>query len=412
MESLSLLELNRCIRQELKDAMPDFYWVVAEINELHVNSAGHCFMELIEKAPQGEQITAKARATVWAYHFRMLSPYFETMTRQRLAAGLKVMLQVSVEFHELYGMSLQVTDINPAFTVGDLAMQRQAVIQQLVDDGVFDMNRELELPPVPQRIAVISSETAAGYGDFVQQLHHNPHGYAFYHRLFPAVMQGNEAETSIIGALEEIFEMEDEFDAVVLIRGGGSQSDLNCFNSYRLAGCIAQFPLPVITGIGHDRDETVADLVACLPLKTPTAVAEFLIHQAMSFDKLLHELMQHLADAAEFAVSQPANILQHLSQRLQTIIHSHVRVQDREIHVLQVRLTNAVQTFLLQKKNRIDRLDDKLHLLDPVNLLRRGYSITLAGGKVVRSARMLKKGQQIETILHDGKVESLITNHK
>jgi len=410
MESWSLLELHQQIKREMKDAMPDLYWVVAEINELNVNSAGHCFMELIEKAPHSEQITAKARATVWAYHFRMLSPYFESRTNQRLTAGLKVMLLVNVEFHELYGMSLKVTDINPAFTVGDLAMQRQAVIQKLIDDGVFDMNRELELPPLMQRIAVISSETAAGYGDFVQQIQHNPHGYAFHHRLFQAVMQGNEAETSIIGALEKIFEDEDEFDAVVLIRGGGSQSDLNCFNSYRLAGYIAQFPLPVITGIGHDRDETVADLVACVPLKTPTAVAEFLIHQAMSLDKLLQELSHHLADAAEFAIRQPADRLQDLSQRLQTIIHSYIRIQDREIHVLQIRLNNAVQALLLQKKNHIDRLEDKLRLLNPANLLRRGYSITRAGGKVVRSARMLEKGQQIETILYDGKVVSEVVD--
>jgi len=321
---------------------------------------------------------------------------------------LKVMLQVSVEFHELYGMSLQVSDINPAFTVGDLAMQRQAVIQQLIDEGVFDMNRELELPSLLQRIAVISSETAAGYGDFVRQLHYNPYKYAFYHRLFPATMQGNEAETSIIRALEEIFEHEEEFDAVVLIRGGGSQSDLNCFNSYQLASCISQFPLPVITGIGHDRDETVADLVACVPLKTPTAVAEYLIHRAVLLDHLLQELAQRLTVTAEFAIRKPADILQQLWQRLQTILHSHIRIQDREIHVFQIRLTNAVQTLLLLKKNQISRLEEKLYLLDPALLLQRGYSITLANGKVVRHARMLEKGQHIETILHDGKLESII----
>jgi len=411
MESYSLLELNQCIRQQLKNTMPGFYWVVAEINELHVNSAGHCFMELIEKAPQSEQITAKARANIWAYHFRMLAPYFETMTRQRLAAGLKVMLQASVEFHELYGLSLQITDIDPAFTVGDLAMQRQAVIQQLMDDGVFDMNRELELPLVPQRIAVISSETAAGYGDFVDQLHHHPQKYAFHHRLFQAIMQGNEAEDSIIRALDQVFECEDEFDVVVLIRGGGSQSDLNCFNSYRLASCIAQFSLPVITGIGHDRDETVADLVACVPLKTPTAVAEFLIHQAASLDNLLQELTRQLSDTVAYTIQKSTDRLQQLLQRLQSIMHSYIRIRDREIHLLQLRLANAVQALLLQKRNQIALLEGKLHLLDPVNLLRRGYSITLADGKIVRNAQMLEKGQHIETILYEGKVESVVIYH-
>jgi len=408
MESYSLLELNQFIRQRLKDVMPGLYWVVAEINELHVNSTGHCFMELIEKAPQSGQITAKVRANIWAYHFRMLSPYFETMTGQRLSAGLKVMLQASVEFHELYGMSLQVSDINPAFTVGDLVMQRQAVIQQLMDDGVFDMNHELELPLVPQRIAVISSQTAAGYGDFVDQLYHNPRGYAFHHTLFQAVMQGNEAEDSIIRALEQVFEREDEFDVAVLIRGGGSQSDLNCFNSYQLASCIAQFPLPVITGIGHDRDETVADLVACVPLKTPTAVAEFLIHQAAYLDNLLQERSRQLSDAVTFAIRNPADRLQRLSQRLQTITNSCIRLQDRKIHILQVHLTNAVQSLLLQKKNQIARLEGNLQLLNPVNLLRRGYSITLANRKVVRNTKTLEKGQVIETVLYDGRVESVV----
>ena len=412
MESYSLLEINKCIRQQMKDAMPGLYWVVAEINEIHVNSAGHCFMELIEKAPQGVQITARARANIWAYQFRMLSPYFTSMTGQTLSAGMKVMLQTSVEFHELYGLSLQITDINPAFTTGELAIQRQAVIRQLTDEGVSDMNRELELPLVPQRIAVISSGTAAGYGDFVDQLLHHPRGYAFNHTLFQAVMQGNEAEDSIIRALEDVFKREDEFDAVVLIRGGGSQSDLNCFNSYQLAGCIAQFPLPVITGIGHDRDETVADMVACVPLKTPTAVAEFLIHRAMTLDNLLKELYRQLSDAAMVAIRNPADKLQHLSQRLQTIMHSYVRVKDREIHILQVKLANAVQSLLIQKKNQIIWLEDKLHLLDPVNLLRMGYSITLANGKALRNALMLEEGQLIETILHDGRVESVVRGVK
>ena len=430
MESYSLLELNQCIRQQLKDSMPDFYWIVAEINELHINSGGHCFIELIEKSAEGGQIIAKARANIWAYNFKMLSPYFKTMTGQTLAAGLKIMLQASVDFHELYGLSLTVTDINPAYTVGDLAMQRMAVIQQLKDEGVFDMNRELNIPQLPQRIAVISSETAAGYGDFVNQLHNNPKGYDFHHTLFHATVQGNEAENSIIEALERIFDRENEFDVVALLRGGGSQSDLNCFNGYCLSACIAQFPLPVITGIGHERDETVADMVACIALKTPTAVAEFLINKAMAVDNMLQELTYQLEELSEFSVRQAADKLQHLSQRLLNITNSHVHILDKEINSLQLRLKNAANTMLLQKKqmitllhaqvgklaiasisnhkNQIVYLENKLHLLDPVNLLRRGYSITRAEGKVVSSAKMLKKGQLIETIMHDGKIESAV----
>ena len=388
--------------------MPDFYWVVAEINELQVNNAGHCFLELVEKDTASEKITAKARATIWAYHFRMLSPYFETISGQRLSVGLKVMLKASIEFHEIYGMSLNITDINPAFTIGDLALQRRAIIQQLMEEGVFGMNRELELPQAPQRIAVISSKTAAGYGDFVNQLHNNPYGYAFQHRLFQATMQGAEAEASIINALEDIFEIEERFDIVVLIRGGGSQSDLNCFNSYGLAACIAQFPLPVVTGIGHERDETIADMVACLPLKTPTAVAEFIIQQAMSLHAILQELSERLNDAGEYTIRNSADKIQRLSHRLLTIIHSYARSQDRKIHELHIRLANAAQRFLLRKKQEIVRLEDKLHLLDPVNMLIRGYSITSIDGKVVRSAKELKKGKEIETIFHDGKIESIV----
>ena len=430
MESYSLLELNQRIRHELRNSMPDLYWIVAEINELNVNRAGHCFMELVEKEQDSTQITAKARATIWAYQLRMLAPYFESMTGKPLTAGLKIMLRASVEFHEIFGLSLQITDINPAYTIGDLALQRQKVIKLLKEEGVFDMNRELDIPVAPQRIAVISSETAAGYGDFVNQLYNS--NYAFSHKLFQAVMQGNDAETSIIQAFEQIFDCEDQFDVVILIRGGGSQSDLNCFDSYQLAACIAQFSLPVITGIGHERDETIADLVACLSLKTPTAVAEYIIHQAMELDGFIQELENQLYEQAKFAIKKEAEKHIAYSQRLMNIIHSYVRKQDRQINMLELRLVNAGNMFLLQKKqlhsqlfanlktasaklineNKIyvERLEEKSHLLDHVNLLRRGYSITRANGKVVRNAENLQKGQEIETILYEGKIKTVFVS--
>ncbi len=429
-ESISLSELNGLIGQRLKAAMPDQYWVTAEINEMHVNIRGHCFLELIEKAPLGEQITAKSSANIWAYHFRMLRPYFETMTGQSLSAGLKVMLRVSVEFHELYGMSLQVTDINPAFTVGDLAVRKMAVLQKLTDEGIIDMNRELDLPDVAQRIAVISSKTAAGYGDFIDQLHQNPYGYAFRHTLFPAVMQGNDAETSIINALDQIFEREEEFDVAVIIRGGGAQSDLNCFNSYRLTCCMAQFPLPLITGIGHDRDETIADRVACVSLKTPTAVAEFLINKALLFDKSLEELTRRLAEAVAESIRIPTDRLLQQSRRLQNITRSFVHARDKELQAYRFRLSHAdhkavqaqnakisellqrlfgaSRTLLNDQKKQIVWSENKVRLLDPTKLLQRGYSVTLADGKIVRDIRTLEKGQCIETLLYDGKVESVV----
>ena len=450
-ESLSLSELNRLIGSRIKKSMPEAYWVAAEINEMHVAAQGHCFLELIEKETTGDRITAKIRANIWAYHFRMLRPYFETTTGQSLAPGLKVMLCVSVEFHELYGLSLQVTDINPAFTVGDLAMRKMAVIRQLTDEGIIDMNRELDVPLVPQRIAVISSETAAGYGDFINQLHRNPYGYAFRHTLFPAVVQGREAEASVIDALDRIFEREEEFDVVVMIRGGGAQSDLNCFNAYRLACCMAQFPLPVITGIGHDRDETIADRVACIPLKTPTAVAEYLIGRALEFDRSLRELALRLAEAAEACIGTPADRLIQQSRRLQTALTSFVHARDKEMEAYRFRLAraaadavarqryrqsrlsdgysvgfrktdreqNARLTELRQKLGRaaenvsaaqkvqIARAEDRLRLLDPSGLLQRGYSVTLVDGRVARAGD-LKKGQRIETVLYDGRVKSIV----
>ncbi|MDR2040411.1 MAG: exodeoxyribonuclease VII large subunit [Bacteroidales bacterium] len=451
-ESYSLSEFNRMVGLKLKATMPGSYWVSGEINEIHVNNSGHCFLELIEKEGQGEKIVARSRANIWAYHFRMLHPYFKTMTGQNLSAGLKVMLQVNIEFHELYGISLQVTDINPAFTVGELAVQKQLVIQRLTDEGVIDMNRELDIPLVPQRIAVISSGTAAGYGDFSDQLHSNTYGYAFHHTLFPAVMQGNEAEQSIIRALEEIFDREVEFDVVVIIRGGGSQTDLNCFNSYRLAYHMAQFPLPIITGIGHERDETIADMVACIPLKTPTAVAEFLIDRAASIHHELEELTQRLYDSVTSQVRFSAQQLQEQSYRLQNILHTQLHEQEKLLQGLQLTLSHAVSMFLSEKRNGQDQLlvkarslvcntvqvqmtkipalekqlskvtramlekkrervvwlGNKLSLLDPVKLLERGYSITLANGKVIRGIDELGAGQRIETLFKDGKAESVV----
>ncbi|GHT25255.1 exodeoxyribonuclease 7 large subunit [Bacteroidia bacterium] len=365
-------------------------------------------MELIEKDAASERIIAKARATVWAYQFRMVHPYFVSMTGNELSAGLKVMLQVSAVFHELYGFSLQVTDINPAYTVGELALQKQQVLRQLEEEGVIDMNRELKPVDVPQRIAVISSASAAGYGDFTKQLLNNSAAYAFRQTLFPAVMQGNEADNSITAALEKIFEREDEFDVVVIIRGGGSQSDLHCFNSYRIASSIAQFPLPVLTGIGHDRDETIADRVANIALKTPTAVAEYLIDRAESFDGYLHDLSQRLTEAVTAAVQQPIGHIRELSHRLQSVVKHALTERKNRLPELERRIHSSVRTKLKAEEAKINWLNDKLHLLSPDRLLERGYSITLSNGKVVRSAVGLAEGQKLETRLIDGTVASVV----
>ena len=284
---LSLQELQQRIKSAIEDSLPLPVWVVAEISDLKVNSySGHCYMELVEKAEavRGGTSTpkAQARAVIWRNQYAMLSAYFLSQTGSRLQVGMKILAKVMVTYHELYGLSLQISDIDPTYTLGEVERQKQITISQLKADGVWDMNRELSLPTPIQRIAIISSATAAGYQDFCREIADG--GYDFRLTLFEAVVQGERAEDSVIDALGRIAEREEEFDVVVLIRGGGSTSDLSCFNSYRLCAYVAQFPLPVLTGIGHLKDESVADMVAHTPLKTPTAVAAWLTQQMQSLE--------------------------------------------------------------------------------------------------------------------------------
>jgi len=279
----TLLELNNHIRDVLQDNLESLFWVIGEISEIKVNRAGHCYIELVEKESGSDEIAARARAIIWSYTFRMIKPYFLTTTGQELAEGLKILIQVSVEYHPVYGLSLHIRDIDPSYTLGDLARRRREIIEKLKQAGVFDMNRELTLPLVPQRIAVISSASAAGYQDFVTHLENNPGHFRFSLTLFPASMQGADAVPSVLEALNQIFEREEDFDAVAIIRGGGAQADLGCFDNYDLAWTVAQFPLPVITGIGHEKDDTIVDLVAFARTKTPTAAAEFFIDAVSDF---------------------------------------------------------------------------------------------------------------------------------
>ena len=295
-EALSLLELNTRIRGALSRAFPETCWVRAEMSDVRVNtSSGHCYLEFVEKNAQTGQLVAKVRGSIWAKTFRMLKPYFEMETGQMFASGLKVLVKVSVEFHELYGLSLTVLDIDPAYTLGDMVRKRMEIIRQLQEEGVFTLNKELPFPLLPRRIAIITSPTAAGYEDFMNQLTRNKGGYPFYTKLFPALMQGERTEASVIAALDRIYQHQDLFDVVVIIRGGGATSDLNSFDSYLLAANCAQFPLPIITGIGHERDDTVVDLVAHTRMKTPTAVAEFLISRMDSVGEELENLCQDVS---------------------------------------------------------------------------------------------------------------------
>lgn len=459
-QKITLLELNKNIQETINAGFPDSIWVVAEISELKVNRNGHCYIELIEKDAISDHIIAKSRATIWAFTFRIIKPYFENVTGQQLVPGLKVLIKASIEFHELYGFSLNITDIDPNYTLGDLAQKRAEMLKRLEEEGVIDMNKELKFPGVPQRIAIISSETAAGYQDFINQLENNSYGYKFYHKLFPSVMQGLQTEESIIRSLEKIYEYENLFDIVVIIRGGGSQADLSCFNNYLLAANVAQYPMPVLTGIGHDKDESVVDIVAYKKLKTPTAVAEFIIEKTAGFEETLIDLnntiititTEHLQDQesklnqygthvenlvtrkidrqtnalvikaekmksnlAKFYMNQEVslNTLRNLTDQKATRLFY---AQQNKIALYKNKLKYKSSLFIENKKGILNNMVNKNALLDPVNILKRGYSITYLNGEKLYDIKSVTENDEVITKLFHGfirsKVKEKMRKHK
>lgn len=472
-QKFTLSELNNRIQEVLSDAFPTTVWVVGEVSELKENRSGHCYLELIEKT--GNEIVARSRATIWSYTYRMLKPYFETTTNQPFTSGIKILVKVSPEFHPSFGLSLNIKDIDPTYTVGDMALQRLEIINRLQTEGVFDMNKDLELPLVPQKIAVISSATAAGYLDFINQLETNNYGFQFYSKLFEAYMQGTDAVSSIINALERIFRHEEFFDAVVIIRGGGASADLSSFDNYDLALNITQFPLPVITGIGHEKDDTIIDLVAHTRMKTPTAVAEFLINGVGRFYEHLVDIenaivqitrdtievhqskLERIAESLNYSVTEFINEKQkHLTKKgndllqninsfsfkkkvelnklkhdfdsavsiwfidtkneinlkkriLKQVIGESVLKEQAKLIRLKDVVTSESDKLLYKEKERIRLNENTVRLLDPKNVLNRGYTLTLVDGKIVKSAKQLALNEEIETQFSEGKVKSKIT---
>ena len=431
---LTLFELNHLVRDVLECEMPDEYWVEAELSECH-ESKGHCYMELIQKDERNATPIAKADAKCWASKWMLIRPYFERTTGERLRAGMKVLLKVYPQFHEAFGFSWIVTDIDPTYTLGDMARKRQEIIRQLKEEGVFDLQRELELPLFCQHIAVISSESAAGYGDFCHQLSDNPYGFLFHTQLFPAIMQGDGVEQSVINALEEIFDVQssqsDMFDCVVIIRGGGATSDMSGFDTLALAENVANFPIPIITGIGHERDESILDMVSYLRVKTPTAAAAFLIEHLKEVRDSIEDLqnrMIHCAQQKLSALNSNLSAIADVIPRLFSIVKT--RQEARLDSLFSSLLSSIQQTILAQKSNlatfeqripmlivdrrltaeyhRLEMLEEKIKSLDPALLLRRGYSITLFKGKAVRDPLALKKGDEIETRIEKGIIKSII----
>lgn len=409
---LSLFELNRFVKQALHNHLPDTYWVQAELSDVRSNSSGHCYLEFVQKDTGGNHLIAKARGTIWSNIFKMLKPYFEQETGQQFASGIKVLVQVSVEFHELYGYSLTVLDIDPTYTLGDMARRRREIILRLEEEGVLTMNKELDMPLAPQRIAVISSATAAGYGDFCDQLRNNPYGLSFQTKLFPAVMQGERVEESIISALESVYQELDEWDVVVLIRGGGATSDLSGFDTYNLAANCAQFPLPIITGIGHERDETVLDIVAHTRVKTPTAAAEYLIGRLYETALKLEDHASRVVNKVEERLNWEHTRLNRLSERIPMNVRMCLQAGHYAVKGIQHRIDVALQERLLKEKHRLQLLEHQVRIASPEHLLKRGYSITLLDGRAVTDISMLKEGDVVTTRYAKGESQSVIMKIK
>ncbi|HOF98999.1 MAG: Exodeoxyribonuclease 7 large subunit [Bacteroidetes bacterium ADurb.BinA395] len=406
MTSLSLSELAAAIEETIRLNFDRPVWVRAEISELRENSNGHCYMELIEKDENSDNLLAKVKATCWASVYRLLKPYFENATGQTFRAGLKVLLSVTVEFHPVYGLSLTVRDIEPTFTIGEMAARRMQIIRRLEADGIADMNKQIPLPRLVQRLAVVSSPTAAGYGDFCDQLKNNSGNFVFYTRLFPALMQGEQAESSIIAALEKIFRHAELFDAVVIIRGGGATTDLSCFDSYELAVNCAQFPLPIITGIGHQRDVSILDLVAHSSLKTPTAVAEFLIDRLQEAENLVKYTASDIYSFSKNYLDASLREINEKKLLIRQVLRNSLMRKQNEINRRISRLKTAVRMKLLREQNRLTLMEKSIETHSPAFMLKYGYSFTTLHGKKIFSVHEVKPGDHVQTYLHDGSFES------
>ena len=410
MEALSLYDLNALVRRSLEQCLPDEYWVQAELSDVRTNSTGHCYLEFIQKDPRSNNLIAKARGTIWANVYRLLKPYIEESTGQAFVSGIKVLVQVTVSFHELYGYSLTVQDIDPTYTLGDMARRRREILKQLEEEGVLTLNKELEMPVLPQRIAVVSSPTAAGYGDFCHQLKNNSRGFFFHTELFPALMQGDRVEESVLSALDAILNRQEDFDAVVIIRGGGATSDLSGFDTYLLAAACAQFPLPIITGIGHERDDTVLDSVAHTRVKTPTAAAEYLINCMDLAADELEVLISQLHESVRSRLTEEHRKLISYRNRIPSAVVR--RVPDAKLALLTTRkdISLAVQTLLSRQRHRLELLQQRLADASPEKMLARGYSITLKDGKVVKNGDVLQLNDEIVTRLYQGEIVSIVTD--
>lgn len=404
--TFTLLELNHMVRETIERQMDGKYWVEAELSDLH--DRNHCYMELVENDPFGPTPLAKARAVCWANRWTALRSKFERQTQQQLRPGIKVRMMVTPTFHEAYGFAYQVSDIDPDYTLGDIVRKRMEIIRQLKEAGIFDLQRELVLPRFAQRIAVISSAQAAGYGDFCHQIDDNSYGLSFSHELFTAIMQGEQVEQSVIAALDRINARIDEVDVVVIIRGGGATTDMSGFDTLALAENVANFPLPIITGIGHDRDECILDMVSYMRVKTPTAAAAFLIDHLSEVYTALVSARERISRIAERHLAYEKMRLKQLADRIPTLFALTRERQTKRIDALAHRLDSAATQRLERERHRLQLVAQRAQAQDPIHILRRGYSITLHNGHALRSGDELADGDIIETRLEQGTLKSEI----
>jgi exodeoxyribonuclease VII large subunit len=449
---MSLTELQLVIKDSLYMALPDLYWVVAEISEIKENYAGHCYLELVEKLTDEQNIRARARAIIWSNRYRFLKSFFENTTGESLRPGIKILIRVKIEYHEIYGLSLVINDIDPAFTIGEMAVKRQQILKRLEDEGVIKMNKELEFPVVPQRIAIVSSKNAAGYSDFMKHLNENSFGYVFYTALIEAPMQGSETEKGVIAALEKIAVNIDHFDLAVIIRGGGSQTDLSWFDNYNIAYYITQFPIPVITGIGHEKDMSVTDVVAYQALKTPTAVADFLVGCMNNAETRLLEMSDEIIKLSRDILDSSRQKIESSRMKLIPVARMMLSELKEQLSTMKLEMINTGKEYILRaglipsnqlsrlgsawkailtnkrsvlgqdkqdlekyssvllnsNSTRLGSLEKSIRILDPANVLRRGYTITSHKGKIIKEGRELKTDDVIDTMFTDGSLKSRV----
>ncbi|MCM8829547.1 MAG: exodeoxyribonuclease VII large subunit [Candidatus Omnitrophica bacterium] len=429
MEILTLREFLGQVREVLEFAYPLQYRITAEIARLNIhNQSGHCFPDLVEK--EGNVVVAKARGAIWKSNLTGILKKFRDVVGEDLKEGMKVLFVVEVRFHEVYGLRLNILDIDPSYTLGEFALTRKKVLAQLEKEGLLTKNKQLPFPLVPQRIAIISSESSAGYEDFLNTLHNNPYGYQFFITLFPAYMQGEQAEPSILAALERCYKRRRQYDILVIIRGGGDNVDLHCFDSYNIGKAIACFPLPVLSGIGHTRDETVIDIVAYKKLISPTATGEFVVSRMRNFEEKLEGISSRFVDFTRGILTKQdafikeagshlkifADFFLHKANQNFNIIISDFRtnvskcIASREFFLKQVpdTLASALRVYVKGRINFLERQEDRISFMSPINVLKRGYSITFKDGRVVKDVSELKKGEIIETQLYRGKIKSKV----